>query len=94
MEATTANDSIIAGNGNDWMFICINTLNIFLHIDCMEFPHAVLKADTDDFSSRNTIGEGGFGKVFRGRVYHCDVAIKLLSDVSAYILVHDTLSLE
>ena len=50
----------------------------------MEFPQTMLMSGTN-FSSVNTIGEGGFGKVFRGRVYHCDVAIKLLSDVTTFL---------
>ena len=60
-------------------------LYFFRHIDVMEFPHTMLMSGTDNFSSVNAIGEGGFGKVFRGRVYHCDVAIKLLSDVSTFL---------
>ena len=33
------------------------------------------------------IGEGGFGKVYRGRLCYSDVAVKVLSDVSLDVII-------
>lgn len=35
---------------------------------------------TDGFAAGNKIGKGGFGDVFRGRLDHQDVAVKVLSE--------------
>ncbi len=49
----------------------------------MVFDEADVKGATDNFATTNVIGKGGFGEVFRGRLRHTDVAIKVLSAVSA-----------
>lgn len=48
----------------------------------MVFSLEDLKAATNNFSADDLIGEGGFGKVYRGRLRYLDVAVKVLSDVS------------
>ena len=40
-----------------------------------EFSFAIIKAATNDFSSENKLGEGGFGPVYRVRLIICLAAI-------------------
>ena len=47
----------------------------------MVFSLKDLQNATNDFNTDELIGEGGFGKVYRGRLRYSDVAVKLLSDV-------------
>eukprot|EP00850_Spirogloea_muscicola_P005715 SM000026S08964 [mRNA] locus=s26:747406:761441:- [translate_table: standard] len=42
-----------------------------------------LQAATDNFSEEHKVGEGGYGWVFRGRLHHTDVAIKVLKSTDA-----------
>lgn len=48
----------------------------------MIFSSTQLYEATDNFAEEKKIGKGGFGHVFRGRLRHSDVAIKVLNDVS------------
>ena len=48
----------------------------------MIFSEADLERATGDFSEENMVGKGGFGRVFRGKLRHSDVAIKVLNTVS------------
>lgn len=47
----------------------------------MMFCSEDLKLATNDYNSDAVVGEGGFGKVYRGRLRYSDVAVKVLSDV-------------
>ncbi|KAK4479350.1 hypothetical protein RD792_014862 [Penstemon davidsonii] len=48
--------------------------------DVIIFTHASILASTDNFSSINKLGEGGFGPVYKGRLPEGrDIAVKLLS---------------
>eukprot|EP00850_Spirogloea_muscicola_P004233 SM000018S03598 [mRNA] locus=s18:244222:249121:+ [translate_table: standard] len=42
-----------------------------------------LQAATDKFSEKHKVGEGGYGWVFRDRLHHTDVAIKVLKSTDA-----------
>ncbi len=48
----------------------------------MVFTEADISTATDEFATTKVIGKGGFGKVYKGRLRHADVAIKVLSAVS------------
>ncbi len=52
----------------------------------MVFTKTDLENATGSFKVENLIGEGGFGKVYRGRLRHADVAVKVLTDVSINVL--------
>ena len=57
--------------------------------DAMIFSFEDLSKVTNNFSKEKMIGKGGFGRVFRGKLRHSDVAVKVLSTVSetrAYFL--------
>jgi len=48
-----------------------------------DFSFAVIKASTDSFSSKNKLGEGGFGPVYKGKFADGqEVAVKRLSESS------------
>ena len=47
----------------------------------MEFPFEELLQATNNLSQDNLIGEGGYGKVYKGLLRYTEVAIKLLSEV-------------
>ena len=47
----------------------------------MIFSFEVLSEVTGNFSKDQLVGKGGFGQVYRGRLRHSDVAIKVLNDV-------------
>ena len=54
----------------------------------MEFEAAELCEATKNFSARMVIGQGGFGKVYRGTLRGCfSVAIKCLTQVSSRIII-------
>ena len=48
----------------------------------MLFSHELLREATNNFSKDKLVGKGGFGRVFKGRLRHSDVAIKVLNTVS------------
>ena len=48
----------------------------------MIFPLEDLCQVTDNFSKEKLIGKGGFGHVYRAKLRHSDVAIKVLNTVS------------
>ena len=52
----------------------------------MEFPASELKDATNSFNCDNVIGEGGFGKVYRGVLRFTTVAVKVLTEVSPNFL--------
>jgi len=52
----------------------------FWHLQA--YSYAELEAATDNFSPRALIGEGGFGKVYRGKLLEMPVAIKQLDHES------------
>ncbi|KAK1406569.1 hypothetical protein QVD17_42002 [Tagetes erecta] len=49
---------------------------------CQRFSLAEIQAATKDFDEELVIGEGGFGKVYKGQIFGEGVAIKRLSSVS------------
>ena len=51
----------------------------------MFFPHELLHEATNNFAKDKLIGKGGFGRVFRERLRHSDVAIKVLNTASKHI---------
>ena len=50
----------------------------------MIFSFDDLSSVTNNFSKDKIIGKGGFGKVYRGRLRHSEVAIKVLNTVSEF----------
>ena len=54
----------------------------------MIFSYDDLSKVTDNFSKERLIGKGGFGVVYRGKLRHADVAVKVLNTVSK--IVHCT----
>ena len=44
-----------------------------------EYTFEELKAATDDFDENNKLGEGGYGPVYKGKLLHTPVAIKVLA---------------
>ena len=52
--------------------------------DAMIFSFDDLSSVTNNFSKDKIIGKGGFGKVYRGRLRHSEVAIKVLNTVSEF----------
>ncbi len=51
----------------------------------MTFSRDELVAATSNFNAGNIIGKGGFGLVYRGKLRHTLVAVKVLSEVCYYI---------
>lgn len=47
----------------------------------MIFLNMQLKDATNNFDNSHLVGKGGFGHVFRGRLRHSDVVIKVLNNV-------------
>ena len=47
----------------------------------MLFEYADLEVATNQFNQENLIREGGFGKVYKGKLRYSQVAVKVLSDV-------------
>ena len=45
------------------------------------FSHELLSEVTSNFSKERLIGKGRFGRVYRGKLRHSDVAVKVLNDV-------------
>ena len=54
----------------------------------MIFTIRELKEATGDFDPTKVVGKGGFGEVYRGKLRHTDVAIKVLNDVSSCFCFH------
>ncbi len=48
----------------------------------MVFKHEDLLLATNGFAKTNIVGKGGFGSVFRGKLRHAAVAVKVLNEVS------------
>ena len=48
----------------------------------MEFEKAELTSATDNFSRHLVVGSGGFGKVYKAKLRHTVVAIKVLTEVN------------
>ena len=48
------------------------------NVSCLHFDYEGVKIATNGFNSKNKLGEGGFGPVFRGELLSTDVAIKVL----------------
>ena len=48
----------------------------------MIFSYHSLCDVTDNFSNDKLVGKGGFGRVYRGKLRHIDVAIKVPNTVS------------
>ena len=46
------------------------------------YKYQELESACDGFTSKNLIGKGGFGTVFRGQLRKCDVAVKILNEVN------------
>ena len=51
------------------------------HTGVISFTGAELEEATDNFSTVHLLGQGGFGKVFKGMIRHTTVAVKLLTKV-------------
>ena len=51
----------------------------------MEFHPNELSAATNSYNGEKIIGEGGFGKVYKGQLRYTTVAIKILTDVSTIV---------
>ena len=51
------------------------------HTGVISFTGAELEEATDNFSTVHLLGQGGFGKVFKGMFRHTTVAVKLLTKV-------------
>ena len=45
-----------------------------------EYTYDELSLATSNFSAENLLGQGAFGKVYQGTLYHTAVAIKVLSE--------------
>lgn len=45
---------------------------------CLEFDYEELRKATNGFDNSCKLGEGGFGPVFKGKLKHTEVAIKIL----------------
>ena len=60
----------------------------------MIFPLEDLCQVTDNFSKEKLIGKGGFGHVYRAKLRHSDVAIKVLNTVcgTEYKNIYTTLT--
>ena len=58
-------------------------LLIFIHFKrrCHYFLNTQLKEATNNFHNSHFVGKGGFGHVFRGRLRHSDVAMKVENNV-------------
>ena len=51
-------------------------------VHTMQFSKEELEFATNSFSEENIIGEGGYGKVYRGELRFTLVAVKVLNEVS------------
>ena len=51
----------------------------------MVYSLSELAAATNDFGHGGIIGKGGFGVVYQGKIRHCHVAVKRLTEVSKII---------
>ncbi|WRX22291.1 Serine-threonine/tyrosine-protein kinase [Theobroma cacao] len=52
-------------------------------LESLRFNFSAIKVSTDNFSENNKLGQGGFGTVYKGRLYDGqDIAVKRLSDNS------------
>lgn len=75
---TVVTDSYVKGK----MLSLIIVHDIFSPIgDAMIFSLEDLSKVTNEFSNDHLIGKGGFGRVYRGKLRHADVAVKVLNTV-------------
>ena len=63
------------------------TVFMLLTGDAMMFSFDDLSKVTNNFSKERLIGKGGFGKVYRGKLRHADVAVKVLNPVSCNFMI-------
>ncbi|XP_041016227.1 probable serine/threonine-protein kinase PBL18 [Juglans microcarpa x Juglans regia] len=59
----------------DWSLMKVNRMDRLLHAcKLIRFGFSVLKAATKKFSSKNLIGQGGFGDVYIGYISYCSMS--------------------
>ena len=56
----------------------------------MIFSFDDLSQVTNNFSKEKMIGKGGFGRVFRGKLRHVDVAVKVLNTVIEFCTISNS----
>ena len=70
------------------MFGAILSINLFLPGGVLKMTEEELKEATNNFAEQNKIGEGGFGRVYKGYFRCTHLAIKLLTTVSCSYQIH------
>ncbi|KAF2305013.1 hypothetical protein GH714_001069 [Hevea brasiliensis] len=63
-------------------------------VNSLQFDLAIIQSATNNFSADNKIGEGGFGTVYKGKLYNGqEIAVKRLSRDSGQVLASGSSSL-
>lgn len=75
-------DSFVKGDLNCRISSLSYHIVFLLPGDAMIFSLDDLSKMSDNFSKQRMIGKGGFGRVFRGKLRHLEVAVKVLNTVS------------